>query len=128
MKRLCALALCFALMIPPALAAPAEPWPAWAAEALYAYLCRVEEINRQVDEIRAQERAGLVLDDRTLVGEWAKKWLETYKSLFPAHAGVIPAAGASRGNAAAFPRTRGGDPVWEPGVYGWEDFSPHMRG
>ena len=38
MKRLCALALCFALMIPPALAAPAEPWPAWAAEALYAYL------------------------------------------------------------------------------------------
>lgn len=38
------------------------------------------EINRQVDEIRAQERTGLVLDDRTLVGEWAKKWLETYKS------------------------------------------------
>lgn len=46
----------------------------------FVYGRTLAEINRQVDEIRAQERAGLVLDDHTLVGEWAKKWLETYKS------------------------------------------------
>ena len=46
----------------------------------FVYGRTLAEINQQVDEIRAQERAGLVLDDCTLVGEWAKKWLETYKS------------------------------------------------
>lgn len=38
------------------------------------------ELNQNVQDIRDQERQGLVVDDNTLVGEWAKQWLETYKS------------------------------------------------
>ena len=38
------------------------------------------ELNRNVQDIRDQESQGLVVDDSTLVGEWAKQWLETYKS------------------------------------------------
>ena len=34
MKRLCALALCFALIIPQALAVGTADWPAWGQEAL----------------------------------------------------------------------------------------------
>ena len=34
MKRLFALLLCGALMVPPGLAAPAADWPQWAEEAL----------------------------------------------------------------------------------------------
>ncbi len=38
------------------------------------------ELNQNVQDIRDQERQGLVVDDNTLVGEWAKQWLKTYKS------------------------------------------------
>ena len=38
------------------------------------------ELNKNVQNIRDQESQGLVVDDNTLVGEWAKQWLETYKS------------------------------------------------
>ena len=34
MKRVCALALCLALLTPAALAAPSDDWPAWAEDAL----------------------------------------------------------------------------------------------
>ena len=38
------------------------------------------ELNAAVQAIRDQERAGLIVDDNTLVGEWAKVWIEHYKS------------------------------------------------
>ena len=37
------------------------------------------ELNAAVQAIRDQERAGLIVDDNTLVGEWAKVWIEHYK-------------------------------------------------
>lgn len=38
------------------------------------------ELNRNVQDIRDQESQGLLVNDSTLVGEWAAQWLETYKS------------------------------------------------
>lgn len=38
------------------------------------------ELNAAEDALRAQDHAGLQVGDHTLVGEWAKVWLDTYKS------------------------------------------------
>lgn len=37
------------------------------------------ELNANVQDIRNQEAQGLIVDDNTLVGEWAKIWIDTYK-------------------------------------------------
>ena len=38
------------------------------------------ELNAAADALREQDNAGLRIGDHTLVGEWAKIWLRTYKS------------------------------------------------
>lgn len=38
------------------------------------------ELNAAADDLRAQDNAGLRIGDHTLVGEWAKIWLQTYKA------------------------------------------------
>lgn len=38
------------------------------------------ELNTAEDALREQDNAGLQIGDHTLVGEWAKIWLKTYKS------------------------------------------------
>lgn len=40
----------------------------------------IAEVNQAADELRDQDRAGLVIGDATTVGEWAKTWISTYKS------------------------------------------------
>ena len=42
--------------------------------------------------------------------KWPMLW--DLFSLFPAHAGVIPTGGLIRQIPVAFPRTRGGDPIF----------------
>ena len=37
-------------------------------------------LNEAEEAVRAEDRSGLVVGDHTLVGEWAKVWIETYKS------------------------------------------------
>lgn len=37
------------------------------------------ELNEAADAIRAEDRQGIKVGDNTLVGEWAKIWLEKYK-------------------------------------------------
>ena len=49
-------------------------------------------------------------------------------SLFPAHAGVIPAASLMALEVMAFPRTCGGDPAPDYQPDDQTHFSPHMRG
>lgn len=39
----------------------------------------IPELNAAEDALRAEDNAGLRVGDRTLVGDWAKIWLETYK-------------------------------------------------
>lgn len=38
------------------------------------------ELNAAEDSLRAQDQAGLQVGDHTLVGEWAKIWLQSYKA------------------------------------------------
>lgn len=38
------------------------------------------ELNAAEDALRAQDQAGLQVGDHTLVGEWAKIWLQSYKA------------------------------------------------
>lgn len=38
------------------------------------------ELNAAEDALRAEDRQGLAVGDRTLVGDWAKIWLDTYKT------------------------------------------------
>lgn len=38
------------------------------------------ELNAAEDALRAQDQAGLQVGDHTLVGEWAKVWLQSYKA------------------------------------------------
>ncbi len=40
----------------------------------------IAEVNRAADELRDQDRQGLIVGDTTTVGEWAKTWFTTYKS------------------------------------------------
>ena len=49
-------------------------------------------------------------------------------SLFPAHAGVIPASLSGHTLVLAFPRARGGDPLQYRQQEGVGDFSPRTRG
>ena len=48
--------------------------------------------------------------------------------LFPAYAGVIPAARPELPAFVAFPRTRGGDPQNADDFEAQVNFSPHTRG
>ena len=38
------------------------------------------ELNTAEDSLRAQDQAGLLVGDHTLVGEWARVWLQSYKA------------------------------------------------
>ena len=38
------------------------------------------ELNAAEDSLREQDRAGLQDGDHTLVGEWAKVWIDSYKT------------------------------------------------
>lgn len=38
------------------------------------------ELNANADSIRAEDNAGILVGDNTTVGQWAKIWLEKYKS------------------------------------------------
>lgn len=38
------------------------------------------ELNAAEDSLRAQDQAGLLVGDHTLVGEWARVWLQSYKA------------------------------------------------
>lgn len=38
------------------------------------------ELNAAEDALRDQDNAGLQIGDHTLVGEWAKIWIESYKT------------------------------------------------
>lgn len=38
------------------------------------------ELNEAADTVRAEDRQGIKVGDNTLVGEWAKIWIEKYKS------------------------------------------------
>ena len=38
------------------------------------------EVNERVREVQRQAEAGIIIDDSTTVGEWAKTWFATYKS------------------------------------------------
>lgn len=38
------------------------------------------ELNAAEDSLRAQDQAGLQVGDHTLVGEWAKIWIQSYKA------------------------------------------------
>ena len=49
-------------------------------------------------------------------------------SLFPAYAGVIPIPMSGNAPIEAFPRIRGGDPMFMFSVYDRVAFSPHTRG
>ena len=49
-------------------------------------------------------------------------------TVFPAHAGVIPAGGMDLGVVARIPRTRGGDPGAGRDDIGFRLYSPHTRG
>lgn len=40
----------------------------------------IAEVNQAADELRAQDKSGLVVGDTTTVGEWAKTWIVNYKS------------------------------------------------
>lgn len=40
----------------------------------------IAELNQAADTLRDQDRLGLVVGDNTTVGEWAKIWIENYKS------------------------------------------------
>lgn len=40
----------------------------------------IAEVNAAADALRDADRQGLVIDDNTLVGEWAQKWFQTYKT------------------------------------------------
>lgn len=40
----------------------------------------IAEVTQAADELRDQDRAGLVVGDTTTVGEWAKTWFKVYKS------------------------------------------------
>lgn len=40
----------------------------------------IAEVNRAADELRDQDRQGLIVGDTTTVGEWAKTWFVTYKT------------------------------------------------
>ena len=50
------------------------------------------------------------------------------QKLFPARAGVILNLTVNYAFNAAFPRTRGGDPLIAAGAQNGLDFSPHARG
>ncbi len=58
--------------------------------------------------------------------KWPMLW--DLFSLFPAHAGVILIQAGSFPAWAAFPRTRGGDPLIQTTGYLLAAFSPHTRG
>ena len=40
----------------------------------------IAEVNQAADQLRDQDRRGLVVGDTTTVDEWAKTWFVTYKS------------------------------------------------
>ena len=40
----------------------------------------IAEVNQAADQLRDQDRQGLVVGDTTTVDEWAKTWKDTYKS------------------------------------------------
>lgn len=40
----------------------------------------IAEVTQAADELRDQDRAGLVVGDDTTVDQWAKTWFSTYKS------------------------------------------------
>lgn len=40
----------------------------------------IAEVNQAADQLRDQDRQGLVVGDTTTVDEWAKTWISTYKS------------------------------------------------
>ena len=40
----------------------------------------IAEVNQAADQLRDQERSGLIVGDTTTVGEWAKTWITTYKA------------------------------------------------
>ena len=40
----------------------------------------IAEVNQAADQLRDQDRQGLVVGDTTTVDEWAKTWFATYKS------------------------------------------------
>ena len=58
--------------------------------------------------------------------KWPMLW--DLFSLFPAHAGVIPAQTDPFAVLHPFPRTRGGDPHIEQNAAMSYNFSPHTRG
>ena len=58
--------------------------------------------------------------------KWPMLW--DLFSLFPAYAGVIPAATINELRQASFPRIRGGDPAMQTINTAKEYFSPHTRG
>ena len=54
--------------------------------------------------------------------------IKAFLSLFPAHAGVIPATWSSHSAMVSFPRARGGDPGTNAGGAAGPRFSPRTRG
>ena len=40
----------------------------------------IAELNQAALAVLEEDRQGLIVDDKTLVGEWAKIWLEKYKA------------------------------------------------
>ena len=57
------------------------------------------------------------------------KWNgRVYDPLFPAHAGVIPRSCQFWDCQKAFPRPRGGDPIFTKAITHWAGFSPPTRG
>lgn len=46
----------------------------------YVYATNVPALNEKVRSLLKEADTGVLVDDTTLVGEWAAKWLKTYKS------------------------------------------------
>lgn len=46
----------------------------------YVYGCSPGEVNSKVHEMLKASETGVIIDDNTLTGEWAAKWLKNYKS------------------------------------------------
>lgn len=46
----------------------------------YVYATNIPALNSKVREMRKEADAGVLVDDNTLTGEWAARWLKTYKS------------------------------------------------